>query len=152
MRDEGNYRVSFVAVSAAILRSARFARAAPGQPDRAAAVRLEREMRQVVLAPAAGHARPTRTATVVCGQQAIKICMEAKTRGPPLRGVFRCSPRQTRPEPSKTVPGGHSHSNEPTAFRHRPATHAFGPSSSHSSTSSHAWLRSFSTVPAGHVH
>lgn len=77
------YRVTFVAIGAAVVLFARFAWTTPSQPDRATAVRLQRELHEVVLTSTACQTRPTRTATVVYtahGRSLVNVSLQVRSR------------------------------------------------------------------------
>lgn len=74
------YHVSFVAIAAAVFLLAWLARTAPGQSDRATAIRFQGELGEIVFTPAAGQTGPTRTATVICGDGAVSTISNCKFR------------------------------------------------------------------------
>lgn len=61
-------------------------------------------------------------------------------------------PIQILPVLSKIEPGSHSHLYDPCVLTHSPLKQASGPSSLHSSMSSHMKFLGFSWVPVGQMH
>lgn len=53
---------------------------------------------------------------------------------------------------SRMYPGEHSHSYDPSVSIHIPFKHTPGPSSSHSSISSHMWFAVLNRIPLGQIH